>query len=98
MPGVSPTVFLQGMLQICEQERDAVSAARKAGVVLLQKITQINYQNLKAMKTQTFRLSKTKAIFQCCAVAFCIAAAVSFIGQIDLREFVTNILTSWDSI
>ncbi len=34
------TPFLQGMLQIHLQERDAVSGARKAAVVLLQKITQ----------------------------------------------------------
>ena len=50
------------------------------------------------MKTQTLRFSKTKAIVQCCMVAFCIAAAVSFIGKIDLHEFIKNILTSWDSI
>lgn len=68
----------------------------------------VNHLNSNIMKTEIIRLSKTKAIVQCCIAAASIAAVICFSSRFDFyqlrqftgrlaQQFMDNIL-SWDTI
>jgi hypothetical protein len=49
------------------------------------------------MKTAEITFSKTETIFKCCLAAASIAVAIYLVGNIDMHQFMLNIL-EWDSI